>query len=273
MDVLVDLSFGEWLKRRRKFLGLTQEQLALKLNCSTIMLRKTEAEERRPSAQIVEQLSEIFNIPANERTAFLRFARGDLRFAPAPAKEDVPWRESTVPARSNLPATITSLVGREKELTDVHKYLQKDDVRLVTLIGPPGIGKTRLGLQVIRQSLSDFPDGVFFVPLAPLEKPSQVAPAIFHALGYVESKNQFTVEQLAEGIGDKQILVMLDNLEHLIEYSAPLVSRLLSACPRLKILTTSRESLRVPGEWLYPIPALDFPEEKHLFRTYAKLNG
>src|SRR5919106_2433750 len=179
MNVLADLSFGEWLKRRRKFLGLTQEQLARQLHCSTIMVRKLEAEERRPSAQIVEQLAEIFRISPNERKAFLQFARGDPRFAPTHAKESAPWLKSTAPARFSVPATMTSLVGREKEMAEVRKYLLQDDIRLVTLIGPPGIGKTRLGLQVIRQSLPHFPDGVFFVPLAPLEKLSQVAPAIF----------------------------------------------------------------------------------------------
>jgi predicted ATPase/transcriptional regulator with XRE-family HTH domain len=262
MDVTADLTFGEWLKRHRKFYGLTQEDLARQLHCSTILVRKIEAEERRPSAQIVERLAEIFHISPNERKTFLLFARGDPQFVPIDPRESAPWIEPAPRTHSNVPAPVTSLVGREKELAQVREYIHTDGIRLVTLIGPPGIGKTRLGLETLRQSLSDFPDGVFFIPLDPIEKPSQVASAIFQTLGYVEAKNQFTVEQLMKSIGDKKMLILLDNLEHLIEDSTSLISRLLSACPHLKILTTSRESLRVPGEWLYPVTALAFPKDK-----------
>jgi len=261
MNMLTDLSFGEWLKRRCKSLGFTQEQLARQLNCSTIMLRKIEAEERRPSVQIIEQLARILNIPQSELGKFQSFARGNLSSFIKEPDENFPWQANAALPRSNLPASVTSFIGREEELSLVREYVADANIRLITLIGPPGIGKTRLGLQVTRGSLSDFADGVFFVPLAPLENSSQITPAIFQALGYIESKNQFTIEQLVKGIGGKQMLIMLDNLEHLIEDSTSLISRLLSACPRLKILATSRESLRVPGEWIFPVPALDFPQE------------
>src|SRR6266508_2188635 len=95
-DTLQEVSFGEWLKRRRRALDLTQEQFAQQINCSTSALRKIEAEERRPSEQIVERLAEIFNIPQAERTPFLRFARGDWRSVPSKALEDTPWRLRSV---------------------------------------------------------------------------------------------------------------------------------------------------------------------------------
>jgi predicted ATPase/transcriptional regulator with XRE-family HTH domain len=258
---LAEVTFGEWLKRRRKGLGWTQRQLAAQMNCSTVMLKKLEAEERRPSAQLVEQLEEIFNIPPQERTSFLRFARGDWRSVPISENENLPWQVSAAPTRSNLPATVTSLIGREREIAEVHNYLSRDGIRLVTLIGPPGIGKTRLSIESARISVQDFPAGVFFIALAPLDDPSLIALTVAQALNFVEMNHQSATEQLADGIRDKQMLLVLDNCEHLIGDVAALVSFLLSTCPLLKILTTSRESLRIPGEWLYTVPAFDLPEE------------
>src|SRR6188474_2569719 len=102
-----DHSFGYWLRLRRKALDLTQGELADRVGCSVGMIRKIESEERRPSAQIAERLAEILAIPQNERTSFLRFARGELRSVPAETKEDFPWQVSATPARSNLPAAVT----------------------------------------------------------------------------------------------------------------------------------------------------------------------
>jgi predicted ATPase/DNA-binding XRE family transcriptional regulator len=260
-NIFTEPSFGQWLKRRRKAAGWTQEQLALQISCSTSALKKLEAEARRPSAQMVEQLSIIFNIPQNEKVAFLRFARGDWHYAPTEIMKNAPWRVSSEPPRSNLPALTTSLVGREKEIVDVREYLLRADIRLVTLIGPPGIGKTRLSLEAAYPSLLDFPDGVFFVPLAQINDSNLMALTITQRLGFAEIEFKSPLERLKAGIEGKQLLLVLDNLEQIIEGAAPLISDLLSTCPRLKILTTSREALRIPGEWLYSVPALDMPNE------------
>jgi predicted ATPase/DNA-binding XRE family transcriptional regulator len=254
---LSEASFGEWLKRQRNAAGLTQKQLAHQVGCAAITLRKIEANERRPSVQIAEQLADIFKIPEKERKQFLEFARGDWTSQPAETKQDSPWQE----ARSNLPAPVTSLIGRGKEITDIHDYLLREDIRLVTLLGPPGIGKTRLSIEAAREALTDFPDGVYFVPLAPLHNPSLIAPAITQALGYIGTKDHSPEEQLRLGVGGKHILIVLDNCEHLIEDVATLASDLLSACPRLKVIASSREVLRLPGEWLFPVPPLDTPKE------------
>ena len=144
-------------------------------------------------------------------------------------------------------------------MTVVHGYLLDPNIRIATLTGPPGIGKTRLSLAAAQEVLSDFKDGVFFVALAPLERPGLMALTIIQALGFAEMERKPPLEQLKDGIGDRQILLVLDNLEHLIDEAAVLVSDLLSACPCLKILATSREALRVPGEWIYPVPALKMP--------------
>lgn len=258
---MTDLSFGAWLKRQRKASDLTQEQLADQVGCSAIAIRKIEAEQRRPSEQIVERLAQIFNIPQNEQKTFLNFARGNIASAPKDTIKDIPWRAPSASTRVNLPATVTSLIGRSDELALVHDYLSDPNIRLITLIGPPGIGKTRLSLEAARTNTVEFTDGVFFVALAPLDDPSLITSAVIQALGYVEAKNQDLFIQLTDRIGDKHILLVLDNCEHLIEDIAPLASRLLSACHRLKIIATSRESLRIPGEWLYSVPALNAPKE------------
>jgi transcriptional regulator with XRE-family HTH domain len=179
-------SFGYWLRLKRKALDLTREALADRVGCSVSTIRKLEDEERHPSAQIAELLAEIFKIPTTERTAFLRFARGDWRSAPSLGDEEAPWRVSTpeIPQqpRSNLPATFTSLIGRDKDIAAVQDYLTNPDIRLVTLIGPGGIGKTRLSIASASKSLADFPDGIFFVALAPLDQPSLIPSAIAQRL-------------------------------------------------------------------------------------------
>jgi non-specific serine/threonine protein kinase len=254
-------SFGNWLRLKRKALDLTRQGLADRVGYSAETIRKIENEERRPSPQMAEHLAKLFDIPELERAAFLRFARGDWRAAPGESKEDLPWQFSTKSIRSNLPATVTSLIGRAQEIALLREYLLEDDIRLVTLIGPPGIGKTRLSIEAARTFLTDFADGVFFAALAPLDDPKFLASAIIQTLGYMESGNSAPEEQLKESIGHKEMLIVMDNCEHLVEGVTSLASSLLSACPQLKILATSRESFRIPGEWLYPVPAFDFPTD------------
>lgn len=258
--MIQEYSFGYWLRLRRKALDLTREALADRVGCSAATIRKIEAEERRPSAQIAERLARILNIPPEEEKAFLQFARGNMQSPIREPSENKSWKTANPAARRNLPSTTTSLIGREQEISLVSEYLVSEDHRLVTLIGPPGIGKTRLSLETARRILPHFPDGVFFVELAPLEDACLLSSTIVQALGYVETKNKPANNDLMDRIGDKQLLLVLDNCEHLIEDIAPLVSDLLKTCPDLKILATSREGLRIPGEWLYPVPALEMPK-------------
>jgi predicted ATPase/DNA-binding XRE family transcriptional regulator len=266
-------SFGYWLKLRRKALDLTREEMAKQVGYSAATIRKIEDEERHPSTQVVERLAEFLKIPQNERTDFLRFGRGDLQALPGEIQEDTPWHNPAKSTRSNLPALFTSLIGRKQEIADVRKYLAKNDIRLVTLIGPPGIGKTRLSVEAARAALPDFADGVFFVTLAPLDDPSLIALTIAQGLGYVGARTISTSRQLKEGIGEKQILIILDNCEHLIDDVASLVAELLSSCSHLKILATSRESLRTSGEWQYPVPAFDIPRDDSSMDPDANFPG
>jgi predicted ATPase/class 3 adenylate cyclase/Tfp pilus assembly protein PilF len=160
--------------------------------------------------------------------------------------------------RNNLPAQPTPLVGRERELEEVLTLLRSSHVRLLTLTGPGGAGKTRLGLQAAAELTDEFEDGVFFVALAAVVDPTLVAPAIARTLGLTESGNQ-PAEELLEGyLRDRQVLLVMDNFEQVLE-SASLLDALLSAAPGLKVLATSRTPLGLYGEHEYPVGPLSLP--------------
>lgn len=161
---------------------------------------------------------------------------------------------------TNLPVQLTSFIGREQERALARKMLLQEGVRLLTLTGPPGIGKTRLSLQVAQDILSHFPDGLYFVPLAPIADPSLVLPAIAQALHIRESARDVLLETLKEYLGHRQVLLVLDNFEQVVR-AGPLVNDLLAACLRLKVLVTSRQALRVTGEQEFPVPSLKLPEQ------------
>ena len=257
---LPGVSFSQWLKRQRTSKGLTQEQLAHQIGCAAITLRKIEADQRRPSVQVAERLAEILHVPAGERTAFLRYARGELRYALGDLPDESPW-QSGAARRTNLPADVTAIIGREAQVEAIRGQLLRDDVRLVTLIGPPGIGKTRLSTEVARGTLGVFIDGVFFIGLAPLDDASKLANTVLHCLDFAEDRRLSVQEQLKTGIAARRMLLVLDNCEHLVQDAAHLSLELLRACPNLKILATSRGALRIPGEWLHTVPPLSLPED------------
>jgi predicted ATPase/class 3 adenylate cyclase len=447
---LAAVSFGEWLKRRRKAQDLTQEQLAQQIHCSTSALRKIEAEQRRPSEQIVEHLAEVFHIPADERATFLKFARGNWEAAPAGLMDDAPWHISNpkthlatflftdiedstklwesapeqmkvalqrhhgilqeaitanggivfqiigdafcaafptgpsaisaavtaqcdlyqeqwdlpfpirvrmgihtgeaepisndssiggyasnptmnrvarilkaghggqvllssatkellkdslpenmslrdmgehhlknlarpehlfqlnIPGlpsdfppldtlnsyRHNLPLQLTSFIGREKEIAEVRKELE--EYRLVTLTGAGGTGKTRLSVQVAAELLDQFPNGVWFIELAPITNPDLIPQTIHITMGLVEQQGKSLVQMLMDFLRDKKALIILDNCEHLIEACAKLTAELLSYSSALKILASSREALGVKGELAWRVPSLSQPDPKKI---------
>lgn len=158
-------------------------------------------------------------------------------------------------SRHSLPAQLTGLIGREGVVAEIHALLA--DARLVTLVGPGGIGKTRAALEVAAHEVDRRPDGAWFVELAPVGDAALVAGTIALALGAVGQLNETALETLLRHLKNKDVLLLLDNCEHLVDEVAQIAQRLLRERPRLKLLATSRELLRVAGERVYPIPSLD----------------
>jgi predicted ATPase/class 3 adenylate cyclase len=170
---------------------------------------------------------------------------------------------------TNLPAQPTPLVGRDRELEAVRTLLLTENTRMVTLTGPGGTGKTRLALQVAADAVDEFPGGVYGVLLAPVMDPEVVQLELAHVLGIEEMPTQPIIEVLKAGLAGRRTLILFDNFEH-VGAAASLLAELLAACPRLKLLVTSREPLRIAAERQYPVPPLPESEAVMLFVERAR---
>ena len=243
--------FGQWLRRQRKARDLTQRTLARRIGCSESTLRKFEAGTRRPSRELVELLTEFFGSEAAEQARVMEWARLG---AGAPAGE----APAPTPA-TNLPARLTPLRGREHELAAIQRSLEAGAGRLLTITGPPGVGKTRLAVQAAARVLPAFPDGVFFVGLALVRDPTLVPATIAQVLGLRQAGPQAAVTQLAAALLNQRLLLVLDNFEQ-VPSAAPTVVDLLEACPALQALVTSREALHVHGEQQLELLPLRVPD-------------
>ena len=259
----MDYSFGTWIKRRRRALDMTQQELAQKVGCSPSLIFKIESDERRPSRQIAERLAQYLEIPPAERDLFLKVARQEkavdgLESLHTPPALRKPVGLST-PRPGNVPISPTALIGREHEIAMIGRQLLDRSCRMLTLTGPGGIGKTRLALEVARELESHFTDGVFFISMAGIERTESIIPAIADVLGLVFSGPADPVVQVSNFLQTKEILLVVDNMEHLLE-GGNLLGEILQQTQKTKMLVTSRESLRMQWEWLFEVQGLPVPE-------------
>ncbi|MGH3967471.1 MAG: ATP-binding protein, partial [Mycobacterium sp.] len=180
-----------------------------------------------------------------------------------------PLREPKAIVSQRLPVQLTSFVGRQAELTQVRALLAEN--RLVTVTGAGGVGKTRLAVQIAGQLAGEFADGIWYVDLAPITDPTVVPITMARAFGLPDQPGRSTMDTLTRFVADRQMLVVLDNCEHLLDASAALVVALLEACPRLTLLATSREPIGVAGEVSWRVPSLSLADEAfELFTDRAR---
>lgn len=248
-------TFGDLLKYLRRRAGLTQLELSIAVGYSDTQISRFEQNQRLPDlATIAARFVPALHLE-DEPVVTARLLELAI-FSETSARQD----NASTPPRHNLPAQLTRFIGREQQIEEVKQLLSAS--RLVTLSGIGGCGKTRLALQVAYYLLdaSVFADGLWFVDLAPTTEPARVPQTVAATLAMPEHTSYTLTESLTYFLRDKQLLLVLDNCEHLIEACTLLVETLLRACPALKILATSRETLNIAGESVWPVPSLSLPD-------------
>lgn len=253
-------TFSYWLKQLRARHDFTQELLAEQVGCSLDTVRALETGRRRPSRAMAERLAEVLHVAEEQRAEFIRLARsaseGDL--AALAGSEPVEARPPLRPAR--LPVMPTSFIGRVDEAAEVVRHLGAPACRLLTILGPGGTGKTRLALQVVTELQARGSRVVTFIGLSQVATVEHVPVAIAEALGCPLAATATAEESLLRFLADRELLLVLDNLEHVLD-ACPLLAALLREAPGVQLLVTSRERLRLQGELVFQLGGLATPHD------------
>jgi non-specific serine/threonine protein kinase len=261
----MDSVFAALLKEQRRAAGLTQEALAERAGLGVRSIQGLERGENRPLRDTRRRLADALALPEEARARFLTAATpaqrrstdaGTSATPPGPAALPHTLPQPAEPPH-NLPLQLSSFIGRAREIAAVTRLLA--GTRLLTLVGTGGVGKTRLAVQVGAALLDRYPHGVWLVELAPLAAPALVPSTVLTVLGVPEQPWRPAVDTLLDALRTRQLLLVLDNCEHLLEGCARLAEMLLRACPRLQVLATGREPLGLAGEARWRVPSLSVP--------------
>lgn len=231
--------------------GLTQEDLAQAVSCSLSLIRKYKTNQRRPSRQIAARIAVALAIPAAQQQQFIDLALFGSTTDPTSFQIPAP------PANDHLPAPPGPLIGRALDLAALRIRLPAS--RLLTLTGPPGVGKTRLAIEAARQYAHDTGQETRMVELAPLAEPQQVLFSVAQSVGVRSRSDEAIVDALALALQTRPLLLLLDNFEHVLD-AGPALAQLLARCPDLRVLATSRVALRLRAERRYPVAPLVLPD-------------